>query len=168
MLSLNKINLVVLALLPVDGHTNIRKSLIFMKLCRKVIPLKVTSVPLLLLLSSVTPTGWSWNHLRWEQHDYHCWKCVHNSTLFCKCTSFIEVIFGKITWIEFKLRGQDEDGGSMILQSGGVLPHHYMVSKHRRQWLESSSLWKPQVSQVEVSIYLALVLMIWWLMNYFG
>jgi hypothetical protein len=30
-----------------------------------------------------------------------------------------------------------EDGGSMVFQSTGLLPHHYMVSQPRRQWFVS-------------------------------
>jgi len=30
-----------------------------------------------------------------------------------------------------------EDGGSIVLRSGGVLPHHYMMSQPRRPWLHS-------------------------------
>jgi len=37
------------------------------------------------------------------------------------------------------------DGGSMVLQNVGILPHVYTVSQPRRPWLESSSLWKPQI-----------------------
>jgi len=39
-----------------------------------------------------------------------------------------------------------EDAGSIALWHNGILPHHYMVSQPRRQWPESSSLWKPQIS----------------------
>jgi len=43
-----------------------------------------------------------------------------------------------------------EDVGSKVLQNVGILLHHYMASKHRRPWHESS-LWKPQISQCQIS-----------------
>jgi hypothetical protein len=44
-----------------------------------------------------------------------------------------------------------ENGGSMVLRNGGVLPSHYMVSQFRRPRLESSAAWKPQNSLVTMT-----------------
>jgi len=43
-----------------------------------------------------------------------------------------------------------EDGGSMTLGNAGVLPHHYMASQPRSPRLESSYLWKHQISQMNL------------------
>jgi len=38
----------------------------------------------------------------------------------------------------------NEDGGAMVLQNCGMLPHYCTVSKARRSQLEPSSPWKSQ------------------------
>jgi hypothetical protein len=43
-------------------------------------------------------------------------------------------------------RSHPEDGDSTVLRNVGILPQHYTASQPRRPRLESSSLWKSQIS----------------------
>jgi len=49
---------------------------------------------------------------------------------------------------------QCEDEGSMVLQNVGILSQYYTALQIRRPWLVSSLLWKPEILQHLMCLFL--------------
>jgi hypothetical protein len=68
----------------------------------------------------------------------------------CYCLLGCDTMYwcGWITRFQRTMLPPSSEWGGVVLQNTHILPHHYMVSQPRRLWLDSLSLWWPQVSQL--------------------
>jgi hypothetical protein len=91
-----------------------------------------------LLTAMLTHSGTKDNPTLWILLQLTSFWLWHHVVLW-KDTNVLEDFAASIFRVKYP-----EDYGSKVLQSTGLLAHHYTASQPRRPWFEISPHWKPQ------------------------